>query len=95
MKITLEFLSLPLVSKIVGSKFLSMDFSGKTVNQLVNELVNKYGQDLRRFLLDESGKLDGMFKVLLNKKEWIRREQMNKILRDGDLVTIMMLVAGG
>lgn len=95
MKITVEFLSLPNVVKIVGGKSLALDFRGETIDDLVKAIVDKYGQKLRRFLLDESGKLDMMFNVLLNKKEWIRGNQMNKILEDGDQVTIMILAAGG
>ena len=95
MKITVEFLSLPIVTKIVGVKSLSLNFSGQTVDDLVNEIGNKYGEKVRRFFLDESGQLDRIFKILLNKKEWISRDQMNKILNEGDQVTIMMLVGGG
>lgn len=95
MKISVEFLSVPIVTKIVGGKFISFDLSGQTVDDLIDEMINKYGQKLRRFLFDDSGKLDTVFKILLNKKEWIRRDQMNKPLKDGDQVTLMMLVAGG
>jgi len=95
MKISVEFLSLPIVTKIVGGKSLSLNFSGQTVDDLVSEIVNKYGEKVRRFFLDESGKLDRVFKILLNKKEWISRDQMNKTLKEGDQVTIMMLIGGG
>jgi molybdopterin converting factor small subunit len=95
MKITVEFLSVPVVTKIVGGKSISFDLSGQTVDDLIDEMINKYGQKLRRFLFDDSGKLDRVFKIFLNKAEWIRRDQMNKTLKDGDQVTLMMLVAGG
>lgn len=95
MNIVVEFLSLPNVVKMVGSKLIYIDFSGQTINDLINEITNKYGLKLRRFLLDGSGKLDLVFKVRLNKNEWISRDQMNKSLKDGDQVTIMMLVGGG
>ncbi len=95
MKISVEFLSLPIVTKIVGGKSLSLNFSGQTIDDLINEIVNKYGEKVRRFFLDESGKLDRVFKILLNKKEWISRDQMNKTLKEGDQVTIMMLIGGG
>jgi len=95
MKISVEFLSVPVITKITGSKTLSLDFPGRTVDDLIDEMIDKYGPKLRRFLLDDSGKLDSVFKILLNKKEWIRREQMSTPLKDGDHVTLMMLVAGG
>ena len=95
MKINITFLSLPKVTKIISSKSILFNFSGQTINDLLNELVKKYGIELGQFLLDDSGKLDSIFKVLLNEKQWISRDQMNKTLKAGDQVTFMMLVGGG
>jgi molybdopterin converting factor small subunit len=95
MKVTLEFLSLPNVVKMVGSKTVILDFSGTTVNDLVHEVAGRYGRDVQRFLLDESGQLDMSLRVTINQQEWIRRNQMDRPLQDGDRVTIMMLAAGG
>jgi molybdopterin converting factor small subunit len=95
MKITVEFLSLPNVVKMVGSKTILLDFSGKTVNDLVHEVAGKYGRDVQKFLLDESGQLDMSLGLTLNKQEWLRHNQMDRQLRDGDRITIMMLAAGG
>ena len=95
MKINITFLSLPKVTKIIGGKSILFNFSGQTINDLLNELVKKYGIELGQFLLDDSGKLDSIFKVLLNEKQWISRDQMNKTLEAGDQVTFMMLVGGG
>ena len=58
MKITVEFLSLPNVVKMIGSKSVVLDFSGTTVNDLVREVAEKYGRDVQKFLLDETGNLD-------------------------------------
>ena len=95
MKITVEFLSLPNVVKKVGSKSVVLDFSGTTVNDLVREVAGKYGSDVKKFLLDETDNLDMSLSLAINKQEWIRHNQMDKPLHDGDRVTIMMLVAGG
>ena len=95
MKITVEFLSLPNITKIIGSKSVSLNFTGRTIKDLINEITNKYGEKVRGFLLDESGNLDMILKVHLNKKEWISTDLMDRQLKDGDLITIMMLVGGG
>jgi molybdopterin converting factor small subunit len=95
MKITVEFLSLPNVVKKVGSKMVVLDFSGNTVNDLISEVARKYGRDVEKFLLDESGRLDMTLSVAINQQEWIRHGQFDRPLQDGDRVTIMMLVAGG
>lgn len=95
MAITVEFLSLPNVVKMVGSKTVTMDFSGQTVEELIHQVAEKYGKNVKKFLLDEAGRLDMIFRVVCNKDEWLHRDQMQRQLRDGDHVTIMMLVAGG
>lgn len=95
MNITVEFLSLPNVVKMVGSKSVTFDFRGNTVNDLVRELAAKYGKSVQQFLFDETGRFDLSLALTVNKQEWIRREQMDRTLHDGDRVTIMMLAAGG
>ena len=95
MKITVEFLSLPNVVKMVGSKTITLEFAGRTIDELIQELAAKYGKAVRQFLLDDTGQLDMSFSVTINKQEWIRRDQMGRALSDGDRVTIMMLAAGG
>ena len=95
MKITVEFLSLPNVVKMTGSKTLALVFHGRTVDDLVHELAAKYGAGVRQFLLDETGEMDLSLTVAINKQDWIRRGQMDRPLQDGDRVTIMMLAAGG
>ena len=93
--VKVDFLGVPIVSEVVGSKSISVDFSGKTVIELIEYITRRYGRDVRAFLLDETGSLDMSIQVLLNGKEWIRREDMSRFLNDGDVVRIMMLVGGG
>jgi molybdopterin converting factor small subunit len=95
MSIAIEFLSLPNVARMVGAKTITIDFAGQTVEQLISEVARKYGSKVERFLLDENGQLDMMLKVLRNSDEWIRSDQMQKPLEDGDHITIMLLAAGG
>jgi molybdopterin converting factor small subunit len=95
MAITVEFLSLPIVVKVVGSKTIAMVFTGQTVEELIRQVADKYGSKARQFLLDEDGRVDMMFRVLRNGEEWILPDEMQKPLRDGDHITIMLLAAGG
>jgi molybdopterin converting factor small subunit len=95
MKVTVEFLSMPIITKIIGSKSVTLSFSGRTIDDLLYHITHEYGEKVGRFLLDETGKLDMTLKILLNKKEWIPRERTNRSLQDNDVVTIMMLVGGG
>ena len=97
MKVTVEFLSLPTITKIVGGKSLTLSFMDDTVtiNDLIKKLTNRYGEKVGSFLLDESGNLDMTLKCHLNREEWLPRDRLDRTLKDGDLITIMMLVSGG
>ena len=94
MKITVEFLSLPNVVKMVGSKTITVDLSGQTVGDLLHELALKHRAGVEKFLLDETGHLDMSLAMTVN-KEWVRQGQTDRTLREGDRVTFMMLAAGG
>ena len=95
MAITVEFLSLPNVVKMIGRKTITMDFSGQTVESLIQQVTEKYGKDVKKFLLDETGHLDMTFRVIRNKEEWIESDHMQKSIQDGDCISIMLLAAGG
>jgi molybdopterin converting factor small subunit len=95
MKIELEFLSMPSVVKKIGHKTIDFDLRGNTIDDLVQEMSERYGDQFRQFLLDKSGALDPVFKIMINKKKWIPRDRLKTPLQDGDRVTFMMLVAGG
>lgn len=95
MKVTVEFLSLPVLTRAIGSKSLDLDFKGRTIDDLLKEIADRYGPDVRRFLFDDAGRLDMALRVHLNRKEWIYQDQTDRALNDGDHVVIMMLVGGG
>jgi sulfur carrier protein ThiS len=95
MKVTVEFLSLPNVVKMVGGKEIQLQVPGETVDDLVRALIDRYGQKLGGFLLDADGKLDMAFRIMRNKREWIPRERTSTRLEEGDRLTIMLLVGGG
>ena len=95
-RITVEFLSLPIVAKAIGSKTLHLNrFQGETVEDLVIHLTTKYGKTVRDFLLDDDGYFDMQFRIQLNGAMWIHQDGLDHPLSDGDHVTLMMLVGGG
>ena len=95
MKITVEFLSLPKLTRIFGKKSIEFDFPGRTIAELIEYLARTGGPEAGRFLLDESGRFDMHFRLLLNEQEWITSETMDRQLAEGDKLRIMMLVGGG
>jgi hypothetical protein len=94
-RVTVEFLGLPNAAKLAGAKSFPLELPGGTIADLVQALADRHGEPLRRLLLDDEGRLDLSFQVIHNKTEWLRREQLDRPLGDGDVVTITMLVGGG
>lgn len=95
MKVNLKILGLPTLTKVIGKKELDLNFEGKTVNDLISYVVKRYGRKAEEALLDEEGKLDITIQVLLNGREWITHDRLDTILKDGDSVAFMLMVAGG
>jgi MoaD family protein len=94
MKIHLKFF-LPGLPEVIGSNELEVEFNGKTVSDLIETLVDQFGQKAREALFDELGKFDPMVQVLLNGEEWVTHDQLHTTLRDGDSLIFMMMMAGG
>ena len=97
MRVTVEFLSLPVITRMIGKKSLTLNFSDdtSTINDIILKMTDIYGEKVGSFLLGEAGKLDMTLKIHLNREEWIPGDHLDRALKDGDLVTIMMLVGGG
>jgi len=95
LKVNLKILGLPTLSKVTGKKELDLNFEGKTVNDLIDYIVKRYGRKAAEALLDEEGKLDITIQVLLNGREWITHDRLDTVLKDGDGIALMLMVAGG
>ncbi len=95
MKVNLKILGLPNLSKVTGKKELDVNFEGTTVNDLIGYIVKRYGRKAEEALLDEKGKLDVTIQVLLNGREWITHDRFDTVLKDGDSIALMLMVAGG
>lgn len=68
---------------------------GATILDLVNKMVKRYGEPLKKILLSEEKEgLSDSIVVLVNRTE-IKKEVAEKVLKDGDEVIFMPPVAGG
>jgi sulfur carrier protein ThiS len=95
MKIQIESLGLPTLSKIIGKTY-PMETSGGTVADLVSNLVNRVGPRAGKILLDQSGNLDLSIQIMINEEGFLPRDEYGRRqLRDGDRIKFMLLVGGG
>ena len=95
MKIQVESLGLPTLSKLIGKK-TEMEMADGTLADLIAHIVHRSGREARKILLDQTGELDMTIQVMLNDEGFVPRNELSqRALKDGDSVKIMLLVGGG
>lgn len=95
MKIQLESIGLPTLSKIIG-KTSQIEMTDGSVSDVISYLVKRIGQPARKILLDAEGQLDISIQVMVNDEGFLpRSDYKQRILKDGDSVKFMLLVGGG
>ena len=95
MKIQIESLGLPTLSKLIG-KTSQLEMADGTVADLIAHIVDRHGRQAPKILLDQTGQLDLAIQVMVNDEGFLNRsEYSQRILKDGDSVKFMLLVGGG
>jgi sulfur carrier protein ThiS len=95
LKIQVEALGLPTLSRLIGKR-TEWQMAEGTVADLISQIVSRTGQQARKILLDQTGELDMTIQVMLNDEGFVPRDELNRrLLKDGDSVKIMLLVGGG
>jgi molybdopterin converting factor small subunit len=94
-KVELRLMALPALARAIGGKKVELDFPGDTVADLLDHLVQQYGDAARDALLDDEGRLDSIIQILVNEKQWVIHDELEVPLKDGDSVVFMLLVVGG
>ena len=83
MKVTVEFLSLPLITQPLGKKKIDMEFQGSTLSDLARDLGSKIKR-AKDILLRSDGVIDDDIQIYINGDRVQREESDNKKLSEGD-----------
>jgi sulfur carrier protein ThiS len=95
LKIQVESLGLPSLSKSIGKK-TEIEMVDGSVADLIAQIVDRAGSKARKILLDSSGELDMTIQIMINDEGFVPRNELaQRSLKDGDRVRIMLLVGGG
>ena len=95
MKIQIESIGLPTLSKLIG-KTSQVEMADGTVADVVSHIVQRIGKPARKVLLDQTGQLDISIQVMINDEGFLPRDDYEKrSLKEGDSVKFMLLVGGG
>ena len=95
MKIQIESIGLPTLSKLIGKKS-QLEMSDGTVADVISNIVDRIGRQADKILLDPEGQLDMTIQVMVNDEGFLPRDEYSqRLLKDGDKVKFMLLVGGG
>ena len=85
MKVNLQVVGLATVYEALrGNEKIEVEFHGKTVRELIDALVEEFGTDVRKALLNEKGDFKIGIRILLNGVIYPVETIMRAILKAGD-----------
>jgi molybdopterin converting factor small subunit len=84
MRVNIEIAGLPLYKTFGKNKKIEFEFPGKTLKEMIDALVRKFGFEVKKFLLDKNGDIDMDIRVLLNGATYLSENRMQTSLNDGD-----------
>ena len=84
MKVNIEIGGLLLYKTFGKNKKIEFEFPGKSLKELIDSLVRKFGSDVKKFLLDKNGDVDMEIRLLLNGATYLSGNRMQTSLNDGD-----------
>ena len=64
MKVNIEIAGLPLYKTFGKNKKIAFEFPGKTLKELIDAMVRKFGFEVKKFLLNNNGDIDMDIRVL-------------------------------
>ncbi len=80
---------------LVGGGQMDIEFPGVTVKDLLDELIKTFGDPMRKILYPKDGKFSEMLYVLINGSNMSYLDGLSSKLKDGDVVAVLPITAGG
>ena len=94
--IEIVFVGFPTIYDLFQKDRIHYLFSGRTLKDLIEELMVQYGQPVKESFWDNSlNRLDPCIQIVINEKYVQSADLRNVELSEGDQVTFLKLLAGG
>jgi hypothetical protein len=85
MKVHVNFKGIPILYKVLNKKWeMEFEFCGKTLQELMDSLIRKYGPPMKAAVLDNNGHIDMEIRVVLNSTKYLTEDRMATVLNEGD-----------
>ena len=79
---------------ITGVRSININHNG-TVAELINILIDMYGDEFKDALLDKEGELRDYMKLLINGEDFQATGGFDAEVKDNDEIVIFQTIAGG
>ncbi len=94
MKVTVKFFTT--LREIVGKPQEQIELSeATTVNELLQQLGERYGTKFTRYVYNEKGTVQGHLHFLINGKSITTQQGLKTKLKENDILAILPPVGGG
>lgn len=81
------------IMKVTGER--ETEVSAGTLGEVLDILIEKYGEPFREIVFEESGKINRYLNFYIKGRTVPRPSNMDTRLRDGDEVAILIIIGGG
>jgi len=86
MKIKVKLVGFSEVEPLIGGKEIDLQLEGSTFGDLLLHLQRTYGESVVKNLRQQ---------ILRNGEEWIKKDDLNHSLEEGDRLTFLQMMGGG
>jgi sulfur-carrier protein len=83
------------ITSILGGNQIDVECSGGTIGDLLVEMASRFGSGLRSFLYPSGEGLSDLMYILVNGKNIAHLKGIDTVLKDGDIISILPITAGG
>ncbi len=83
------------ITAITKGNQLEIEFTGVTIEDFLVELVKKFGEPMRGILFPQGAGFSEMLYVLINGRNMATLDGPKTMLKDGDVVSVLPMTAGG
>jgi len=66
-----------------------------TINDVLKLIIDKYGEQMRKYVFDEKGEIRSNITIAINARKISRDSIKNYLLNDSDVLVIIPPIAGG
>jgi molybdopterin converting factor small subunit len=94
--VEVQFTGFPTIYNLFQGDTIRHSFSGKTLQELIADLISTHGERIREALWDDKvNGLDPSIQIMVNRRYIWRADLDKPIVSQGDKVTFLRLLAGG